>query len=516
MKLGSTAFVSLVVIAAIALGVYLRVADLDRQIYFEDEVWLSIRVAGHTYDDWVRTFFDGGVHEAAALKQYQRIAPNTDVAVTVQAQAIDDAKWPPLYHVIARGWERCFGASPGAMRSLSALIGLLLLPAVYWLCFELFESRLVGGVAMAIVAVSPLHVAYAREARPYVLFVLLAVLSTATLLRALRRDDGRTWLGYAALLLLGFYSDLMFVWIAIGHGLYVAFIERWRLTVSVRRYLAALVPAALLFVPWLWTMFHHNWNDGLGWVSGARSPLSSLKEWSTQLGRAFVDLHLAAGTAKALTVAILLVVAAGIYSLSRAAPRVWLLLLFFALPTVVALIVIDARSQTHFALIPRYMLAPWLAFEIAIAYLLASALTASRAARLVGAMGLTLFVFAGTLSSLAVVRASTAPDAAYNADLEAIATIVDGASHPLIITEDGPDVAHILANLLRDDVMFQLVPTGAHATTPVASGYTVFALDPSPSLRQKLESRGFRLQRVFGIDVSGHVWQDSLWRISRG
>src|ERR1700737_159544 len=132
MKLGLTSALGIIVIAAIVLGVAFRFTNLARQIYFEDEVWLSIRVAGHTYDDWVRTFFDGGVHEVTTVRQYQQIASNTGIAATVRAQALDDAKWPPLYHVIAWAWERSFGGSPAALRTLSALLGVLLLPAVYW------------------------------------------------------------------------------------------------------------------------------------------------------------------------------------------------------------------------------------------------------------------------------------------------------------------------------------------------------------------------------------------------
>jgi hypothetical protein len=217
-----------------------------------------------------------------------------------------------------------------------------------------------------------------------------------------------------------------------------------------------------------------------------------------------------------LTVVILLLVAAGSYRMSRAAPRAWLLLVLFAAPTIIALVATDLRNQTHFALIPRYMLAPWLVFEIVVAYLVASALTASRATRLTGALGLTVLLFAGGLSCLAVVRAPTAPDAAYNADLASIAQIVNDASRPLVVTEDGPDVAHILANLLRNDVTFQLIPTGARAIPRIAPGYNVFALDPSQSMRRQLVRQGFRLQRVFGIDRTGHVWQDSLWSLSRG
>ncbi len=69
------------------------------------------------------------------------------------------------------------------MRSLPAIISLLAFPCIHWLCLELFEESITGSVAIAVIAVSPFHLAYAQEARQYSLWVLITLLSSEALLR---------------------------------------------------------------------------------------------------------------------------------------------------------------------------------------------------------------------------------------------------------------------------------------------------------------------------------------------
>jgi len=113
------------------------------------------------------------------------------------------------------------------LRSLSAWISLLVFPRVYWLCWELFRSASVGWMAVTIVAVGPFHVLYGQEARPYMMFAVLVLLSNAILLRAiaLQKSPARfkstfklskaVWSIYAIALSLGLYSSLLFFLVAL-------------------------------------------------------------------------------------------------------------------------------------------------------------------------------------------------------------------------------------------------------------------------------------------------------------
>ncbi|HEV2722097.1 MAG TPA: glycosyltransferase family 39 protein [Thermoanaerobaculia bacterium] len=97
----------------------------------------------------------------------------------------------PLYYATLLA-ARAFGHNELAGRLPAALFGLATIPIVF------LAARAVGGwaagIAAAIVlAVSPLHVYYSREARPYALLMLL----TALLLFAMLRN--RKWLAIAAI-----------------------------------------------------------------------------------------------------------------------------------------------------------------------------------------------------------------------------------------------------------------------------------------------------------------------------
>ena len=64
-----------------------------------------------------------------------------------------------------------------AIRSLSALISLLIFPCIYWLCRELFNVPLsVPGVAIALMAISPIQLVYAQEAREYILWLVTIII----------------------------------------------------------------------------------------------------------------------------------------------------------------------------------------------------------------------------------------------------------------------------------------------------------------------------------------------------
>lgn len=93
-----------------------------------------------------------------SLQNYQRVNLEKGISDTIKSWPVDDSQHPPLYYVMLRLWMQWFGDSVTITRSLSVLISLLVFPCIYWLCMELFESSLVGWVAIALIAVSPFHV----------------------------------------------------------------------------------------------------------------------------------------------------------------------------------------------------------------------------------------------------------------------------------------------------------------------------------------------------------------------
>lgn len=98
--------------------------------------------------------------------KYQRSHPTQNFGDTVKSLAIEEPQVPPLYFVAVQYWAKLFGDSPGATRSFSVWMSLLVFPGLYWLCRELFAAPEVAWIAVGLLAVSPLQVLYAQEARP--------------------------------------------------------------------------------------------------------------------------------------------------------------------------------------------------------------------------------------------------------------------------------------------------------------------------------------------------------------
>ncbi len=93
---------------------------------------------------------------------------------------------PPLYYVLLKGWSVVFGTSLLALRLFSVACAGVSLVGAYLFSAYAFRSRMVGFVAVLLLAVSGWNISYAWEARMYTLGMALAFFSSYALLRAVR------------------------------------------------------------------------------------------------------------------------------------------------------------------------------------------------------------------------------------------------------------------------------------------------------------------------------------------
>ncbi|MEZ4644379.1 MAG: glycosyltransferase family 39 protein [Chloroflexota bacterium] len=91
---------------------------------------------------------------------------------------------PPLFYLIIHFTRQLFGDTDFAFRYPSVLAGVLLLPLLYQFGRRL-NGRSLGLLTALLLAINPLHVWYAKEARMYTLFVLLVAAATYQLWRVL-------------------------------------------------------------------------------------------------------------------------------------------------------------------------------------------------------------------------------------------------------------------------------------------------------------------------------------------
>jgi uncharacterized membrane protein len=189
---------TLVIVLAIALGVFLRFFALDRKGYWFDETFTSLRISGFTDREIVERYrATNDVVPARELRRFQSSQPDRTVIDSVRGLATEEPQNPPLYYVAAKLWADIAGSPIYSTRLQAALFSLLVLPLAYWLCLELFRSPVVGWIAAALMALSPFHVLQAQTARPKSLWTATTLFTAAAFLQAIRTRSLGFWIAYA-------------------------------------------------------------------------------------------------------------------------------------------------------------------------------------------------------------------------------------------------------------------------------------------------------------------------------
>jgi 4-amino-4-deoxy-L-arabinose transferase-like glycosyltransferase len=150
---------------------------------------------------------------------------------------------PPLYYWTLKAWGEVFGPSPLALRSLSAVWGVLMVLLTYLIGRRLFGT-LVAAVAALLLAVAPLAVYYSQEVRMYAQVTALGMLAVYAYTR---RADWLYALGGIATL----YSQYLGISILAALNFHALITWRSRTRREWIRWLVANAAIALVFLPWL-------------------------------------------------------------------------------------------------------------------------------------------------------------------------------------------------------------------------------------------------------------------------
>ncbi|MBD2385055.1 glycosyltransferase family 39 protein [Cylindrospermum sp. FACHB-282] len=381
----------ILIISLIGLGIFFRFAHLEKKIYCCDESWTSVAISGHTIAELKQEVsHHQGIIAITSFDKYQHINPERGVADTVNYLITSDPQHPPLYYVMVRLWAQVFGDSPTGVRSLSAIISLLIFPSVYWLCLELFESPVVGWVAMALVAVSPLQLYFAQEARQYSLWMVEILVSSAALLRAIRQENKRNWAVYTLTLALGLYTHLFTVLVMISHGIYAVIQQQFRFSKTSLNYILATIAALLMFLPWLIVLITHIGTAlelTSGWaIKWINNPFELIAIFGIRVTRIFFDLNLTSDTSvfnsftlegslfyiiPALIFSLSLIIYLGLFIIKVPSNQANLLIVLLGGFTSLFLVIYDLIYGGVRSIQLRYQLPLYLSLEIIVAYVLA-------------------------------------------------------------------------------------------------------------------------------------------------
>jgi mannosyltransferase len=235
MDLLRRSFPNLLLVLLVLLGAWLRFFSIGAKTVWLDEAF-SIWVAAHSLIDLLSWLIRIDQH-------------------------------PPLYYTLLHFWQMLFGDLQGAVRAFSALCSTLTLPILYLAAVRFFD-RPTALIATLILAVAPVHVRYAQEARMYALLTLtvgVALLCLAYILRdEERRPLRKWWLGLAAAqaaVMLTHNTATVFFPLALNLGVVGALLWKyWQGGVSSwpalndsgfeRRWVRGQALAFILWLPW--------------------------------------------------------------------------------------------------------------------------------------------------------------------------------------------------------------------------------------------------------------------------
>ena len=425
----------------VVLGLVLRFTNLGLKLYWYDEVWTSMVGAGYTQDETASELLAAHEITPQMLLKYQQMKPGSGLANVFLAPTPNDA---PLNYLISRQWMLWAGHSPAAMRALPALISVLALPCLFWLCLELFQSRRTAWLAVGLMSVSPFFVLYAQEARNYSLWTLETALSSAIFLRALKL--GRTWRWgiYTSTVALGFLTHYFFAFVVVIHGLYLLLL-RWFAPdpqrPSMRTFVSYLVATGvgLLAVSPLLLLrvapaAQHLFLDS--WVAEPLPWMRMILHWGHGWSSPFVDVAASDAVRSILGISVLILVAYALAWLWRRTPlRTWsFVYLLVGIPsgTLILLdLVLGGQRSAH----PRYVVPTLVGLLLAVAHLLATQIREPHGRRSRMWQAVTVALLALSLfSSVTIVRSESWWNKGDNSRVRwQVVRAINAAERPLVV-----------------------------------------------------------------------------------
>lgn len=524
-------WLQILLITVLLLGIVLRFVNLSHKPYDTDEVRGVLRASGYTSQEFIDLTYTGAVFSVPELLNYQKPTGERTVGDALQALR-GNPEHPPLYYLSMRFWMQLWNATLGS-RVWSAVLGVLVLPAAYWFCLELFESPLVGWITMALLAVSPFQLLYAQQARQYSLWVMAIFLACAALLRAMKSNTVKDWGIYGATLALGFYTHLFFVWVGLGHAIYVAMTEElWkrRMSKAIVQYALASIAAIVAFSPWILVFLtsRDRTENTTRWVSSFNTGiLNRIEYWVHNLGLIFMDFNQDVNWRNPLPLLFVVLLGYAVYVLCRRTHwKVWVFVMLLIGVTGVAQVVPDLLFGGRRSLLSRYLIPTYVGIQVAVSYLLATQLTNAQLKgwqQRVWQVVLALVLSVGIASCTVSVLAPSWWTKGSSSINPPVGEVVNRSSRPLVVTDASHTFVLSLIHFLKPEVSLQLLPEDEAKRAAIDPIFPkpglqfsdVFLYFPSQELLEQVQQKSDYQTEVL---VGGSKWiQDRNWlyRVTR-
>jgi uncharacterized membrane protein len=472
---------TLLAVLVIGLGAALRVAAVDQQGLWHDELYTLGNLVG----------FDLYLFPGADLQQHEAERAAGEVAALMHQDRFSETLWrnlvheghPPLYLFLVKGWTAVFGGSVDFVRGFSVTASTLAVAGVVAAGRRMAGWR-AGLAAGGLLAVSPYQMYFAVEARSYALMALCAAAATWAWL-GLRRGGGGGldlvvwWTAVTAACLTHYfaalYCGLLFL------GLFAPQVSPLRPTASALRGLvlrAAPLSAGVAWLPVLrlqtGTHGGTHWTEGrLGLADSAAAGGAALLELLTGPQRSAP-----AGEEVLMAAAALVAVGWMVARCHEAWARTCWRLVGLVVAHVAIVVAVDQVIDHHTIAVPRYSSS----LAIPLTLVLGASLAQLRAA------GVLLLAVVG-LSAAHAGREIADGTRAPKQMLREVATHLNEVATEgdlIIVSPSGPTLVGV-ALYLRPELRVTAVPA-AELTTAVEAG-----------LAQ--QRRVWTVQQRLGIDI---------------
>ncbi|PLS67655.1 MAG: glycosyl transferase family 39 [Cyanobacteria bacterium M5B4] len=494
-----------ILIIIIILGIFFRFYNLDRKIYWHDEVYTIFRSAGFTRDEIDRELFTNQLIPSRELLKYLDIKPKSSIGDTIRSLVTEDPQHPPLYFVINRFWMQLFGNSTFSLRFLPALISLISLPLIYYLTLETFRSwtntetstqaSFMSLIAVALLALSPVDILFAQTVRQYSSLTLGIIASAYFLIKALRLSRLFNWIYFSLSVAFSLYIHPFFALNLIAFGLFVILLEQKKLLSFLIFSSIALIP----YSPWIVVMLSNltrvtsttNWatiDVGFDYLA---------KLWTLSFTSLFFDLDVGFNNifTYLLRLPFLLVIIGSVFYLFKNTPQKTSFFVFFSafIPFLI-LVSADLVLGGKRSAVTRYLISCFPFVQIVVAHLLSKLITTRKTIGLT----ITALVFIGSISSVVV---SSQADTWWNKDLSynnaSHIKIVNQQKEPIVISDLGNDFTNTgdliaMSPRFNDDVSLLLLSADYPLTKTIDSlgkqldSHPIFIFRPSQHLLSQL------------------------------
>jgi uncharacterized membrane protein len=191
---------------------------------------------------------------------------------------------PPLFYFLLHWWMQVFGQSDLAVRALSGVFAVLVLP-LGWLAGRRAGGPRTGWAVVVLLSLSPFAIRYGTETRMYSLVMLLVFGGYLLVANALERPRWPWLIGVALVsgaLLLSHYWAMWLLAATLALLVVRAVRSRERRGATVR-VIAAVCAGGIFLVPWLPSMLYQAAHTGTPWAAVVR-PTAMLTDSMQDLG----------------------------------------------------------------------------------------------------------------------------------------------------------------------------------------------------------------------------------------